>query len=64
MWRSGQDRGPFQRVLGLEFAPDLLAGQGSEQALKRMQLQVGVHRPLDGTMKGRTVATLTLMLRP
>ncbi len=64
LWRSGQERGPFQRVLGLEFAPDLLAGQGSEQALKRMQIQLGVHRPLDGTMKGRTVATLTLMLRP
>jgi hypothetical protein len=63
LWRSGQDRGPFQRVLGLEFAPDLL-GQGSEQVLKRMRLQVGVHRPLDGTMKGRTVATLTVMLRP
>jgi len=63
LWDAG-GRGPFQRVLGLECAVDTLAGNGSEQVLKRMQARVGVHRPLDGAMKGRTVATLTLMLRP
>jgi len=64
MWRSDEPRGPFQRVLGLEFALDTLAREGSEQALRRMQVLVGAHRPLDGAMKGRTVATVTLMLRP
>lgn len=64
LWNAGQERGPFQRVLGLEGVLDTLAGNGSELVLKRMQVRAGVHRPLDGAMKGRTVATLTLMLRP
>jgi hypothetical protein len=64
LWDAGQARGPFQRVVGLTFAADTLGGNGSEQVQKRMKVQLGVHRPLDGAMKGRTVGTLTLMLRP
>jgi len=29
-----------------------------------MRLQIGLHRPLDGIMRDRTVATLALVLRP
>jgi hypothetical protein len=69
VWNAGQGRGPFQRVLGLEFALDSLALEGwppagSDQARRRFQVEAGVHRPLDGVMRGRTVATLTLVMRP
>ncbi|MGA2081494.1 MAG: hypothetical protein ABSH53_12920 [Holophaga sp.] len=64
LWTAGQDRGPWQRVLGLELNLDGLDQEASDKALKRVRVRAGVHRPLDGAMRHRTVATLTLMLRP
>jgi hypothetical protein len=64
LWNAGQGRGPYQRVLGLEFNLDGLGQEASEQATKRVRIRAGLHRPLDGAMRDRTVATLTLMLRP
>ena len=58
LWNGGQERGPFQRVLGLE------GGYGGAGLARRIRMRAGVHRPLDGIMKGRTVATLTFVLRP
>ena len=63
LWNGGQPRPAFQRVAGVEFALDL-DGPGGEQQAKKMNLRVGVHRPLDGEMRGRTVGTLTLVVRP
>jgi hypothetical protein len=51
-------------VLGLELNLDGLDQEASDKALKRVRVRAGVHRPLDGAMRHRTVATLTLMLRP
>ena len=52
LWNAGQGRGPFQRVLGLEYALDGAGGDGREAGLKRVQVRAGIHRPLDGIMKG------------
>ena len=64
LWNAGQERGAFQRVLGLELALDGPQLGLGERAARRMRLELGLHRPLDGAMKGRTVGTLTLTLRP
>jgi hypothetical protein len=64
VWNEGQGRPPFLRVAGLQYTLPLPQSLGSEAVLKRMRLQLGVHRPLDGIMKDRTVATLALVLRP
>jgi hypothetical protein len=32
--------------------------------LRRFRIQAGLHRPLDGPMRNRTVGTLTLVVRP
>lgn len=64
VWNPGPGRPPFQRVAGLEVSLDNPLGAASEEVLRRMRLQAGVHRPLDGPMKNRTVATLTVVLRP
>lgn len=65
VWGSGADRAPFQRVAGLEAVLD--AADLVPQAVwrvGRLSLTAGVHRTLDGEMKGRTVATLGLLTRP
>ena len=64
VWNAGGARPPFLRVAGLEVTVLNPLGLASEEVLKRMRLQVGVHRPLDGIMKDRAVATLALVLRP
>jgi len=64
VWSAGLARGPYQRVAGVEFAMDNPLGIASEDVLKRMRIEAGVHRPLDGVMKRRTVATFTVILRP
>jgi hypothetical protein len=64
LWTAGTARGPFQRVLGLEAV--LAGGTGSdgEAARQRLRVRVGLHRPLDGIMDGRTVATVSVVVRP
>ena len=64
LWNAGQDRPPFVRVAGAQFSLNAPLGSASEDVLRRMRLQVGLHRPLDGIMRNRTVATVTLVLRP
>lgn len=64
LWQAGADRGPFQRVVGLEATLASGTGSSGEAARQRLRVQVGVHRPLDGVMDGRTVATVTVLLRP
>jgi hypothetical protein len=63
LWNEGQERTPFHRVVGLELTLNL-PSPGREQVGKKMKLEVGIHRPLDGTMKQRTVGTLSLVVRP
>ena len=63
LWNAGQERPGFQRVMGVEFAMDI-EGPAGEQLAKKVRIEAGVHRPLDGTMRGRTVATLSLVVRP
>lgn len=64
LWTAGGDRGPFQRVLGLEATLDRRAFPGGETLFRRVRVEAGVHRPLDGAMAGRTVATVTVLVRP
>ena len=63
LWNRSEARGAFQRVLGLEYALEL-DDSGRNQVARKLSLKVGLHRPLDGAMEGRTVATLSLVLRP
>ena len=64
VWNEGQVRPPWQRVAGLEWVlANPLAGP-SEATLRRTRLELGIHRPLDGIMKGHTVATFSLIIRP
>ncbi len=64
LWREGASRPPWLRVAGLRAALDNPLGATSEETLRRMRLEIGVHRPLDGAMRNRTVATVALILRP
>jgi hypothetical protein len=64
LWQAGQDRPPYLRVAGLQVTWTNPLASASDQALRRMRLQLGVHRPLDGLMKDRTVGTFTLVIRP
>lgn len=64
LWSATGARGPFQKVVGLEFAagPEMI--QGAESVLGKFQLNLGVHRPLNGLQKDRTVVTFALVIRP
>jgi len=64
VWNEGQERPPWERVAGLEWVLVLPQAGPSEATLRRTRLQLGIHRPLDGEMKGHTVATLSLIVRP
>jgi hypothetical protein len=64
LWDDGLPRGRFQRVAGLEFTLENGGSGAAEGVLKKLKIQLGVHRPLDGVMKGRTVGTLDLLVRP
>ena len=64
LWEPGPGRPPFTRVAGLEYTLNTPLGSASEEILGRMRIQAGIHRPLDGVMKGRAVGTLTLLVRP
>ena len=64
LWTAGGDRGPFQRVVGLEATLAAGTGPDGDAARRRLRVQVGVHRSLDGIMEGRTVATIMVLVRP
>ena len=66
VWQDGSPRPAALRVAGLELDSRRL---GLPQDLLRrltgnLSFTLGVHRPLDGIMKGRTVGTVSLLLRP
>ena len=63
LWNPGQARPAFQRVAGVTFAT-ALDGPAGAQFVKKLRVELGVHRPLDGVMKDRTVATVSLVVRP
>lgn len=65
VWDSSGARPAFTRVAGLEATFDTLGFDELVLPLVgRLSLTAGVHRPLDGPMDGRTVATVLLVTRP
>ncbi len=65
-WEGGAPRPAAQRIAGAEFST---RGLGLPMDVVRrlvgnLTLTAGVHRPLDGPMKGRTVGTLSVIVRP
>jgi hypothetical protein len=64
VWQAGLDRGPTLRVAGVQFTTDAPFGLPRDLLHKHLRLQAGLHRPLDGALRNRTVGTLTLLLRP
>ncbi|WP_257307494.1 hypothetical protein [Geothrix campi] len=66
VWQDATPRPPAQRVAGLELDSRNL-GLPLE-VLRRLtgnlSFALGLHRPLDGAMKGRTVGTLSVIVRP
>lgn len=66
VWQDTNPRPSAQRVAGLELDSRNL---GLPQDLLRrlagnLSFTLGLHRPLDGAMKGRTVGTLSVLVRP
>lgn len=65
VWDARDPRPPFTRVAGFEVELDVLSVMPSVAwRVGRLSLVAGVHRPLDGPMEGRTVATLVATVRP
>lgn len=66
VWQATDSRPAAQRVVGLELdSRDLGLPQDVLRRLAgNLSFSLGLHRPLDGTMRGRTVATLSVLLRP
>jgi hypothetical protein len=65
VWNSGQARAKATRVAGVELAfHELLPVEQAAALLGRIELTLGLHRPLDGVMKDRTVGTVSLIVRP
>ena len=66
VWQDGAPRPSAQRVAGLELDSGNLGLP--LDVLRRLvgnfSFTLGLHRPLDGMMKGRTVGTISLLLRP
>ncbi|WP_257313253.1 hypothetical protein [Geothrix fuzhouensis] len=66
VWQDVAPRPSAQRVAGLELDSRNLALP--TDVLRRLagnlSFILGLHRPLDGTMKGRTVGTLSVIVRP
>jgi hypothetical protein len=64
LWNAGSARGPFQKVAGMEldFGPEQMSG--ATALLGKLHVSVGVHRPLNGLQKNRTVFTLSAVIRP
>ncbi len=66
VWQDAAPKPAAQRVVGLELSS---RNMGLPLDILRrlpgnLSFTLGVHRPLDGIMKGRTVGTVSLLLRP
>lgn len=65
VWNAGQARPAGVRVAGVEMAfHDLLPAEQAAAILGRIEFTLGLHRPLDGVMKDRTLGTVSLIVRP
>lgn len=65
VWDAASPRAPYQRVAGLELHLDELWDRElAARLLGRAKLVLGLHRPLDGPVKDRSVATLSFLVRP
>ncbi len=66
VWQDDAPRPSAQRVAGLELDSGNLGLPLDvlRRLVGNLSLTLGLHRPLDGMMKGRTVGTLSLILRP
>jgi len=66
LWQASDPRPAAQRVAGLEL--DSRALGLPMDVLRRLagnlSFTLGIHRPLDGAMKDRTVGTLSVIVRP
>ncbi|MDR0498688.1 MAG: hypothetical protein LBH03_02990, partial [Holophagales bacterium] len=64
VWFSHDPSGDYQRIAGFEVRSDELFSSDMLNFLGLVpSLRIGVHRPLDGVIKGRTVFTAGLHLR-
>ncbi|HJV22031.1 MAG TPA: hypothetical protein VJ570_05010 [Holophagaceae bacterium] len=66
VWESTSPRPAYLRVAGWELdSADLgLRPDSLQRHLGRLGFSLGLHRPLDGPTRNRTVGTLTVSLRP
>ena len=66
VWPGGASRPPALRVAGLELDSRAmgLPVDMLRRLLGNLTITAGLHRPLDGIMKDRTVGTLSMLLRP
>ena len=66
VWNDASPRPPAQRVAGVEIDSRNLALP--MDVLRRLagnlSFTLGIHRPLDGLMKNRTVGTISVIVRP
>lgn len=67
LWDAVGQRPAYTRVAGFEVKGDFtklpILRDIAQRVLGRPELSLGLHRPLDGAMKGRTVFTLALVNR-
>lgn len=64
-WTGDGGRPPMQRVAGVELSvSELLPAAAAIPLVGRFSMTAGVHRTLDGEMRGRTVATVVFVPRP
>ncbi len=66
VWDDPGPRPAAQRVAGLELDSRRLALPMDvvRRLAGNLSFTLGLHRPLDGAMKGRTVGTLSVIVRP
>jgi hypothetical protein len=66
IWQDSSPKPTAQRVAGLELDSRRLGlpQETLRRLMGNLSFTLGVHRPLDGIMKGRTVGTISLLLRP
>jgi hypothetical protein len=66
VWQDTNAKPSAQRVLGLELDSQNLSLPMDllRRLAGNLSFTVGLHRPLDGIMKGRTVGTLSVIVRP
>jgi hypothetical protein len=66
VWQEGAPRAEAQRVVGLELESGRLGLplEVLHRLMGRVAFTLGLHRPLDGIMKGRTVGTVSFLVRP